>query len=337
MHQVFSDLKRLFPRDTTMVSVDCAVPDDIEKIINNYKSEKYLVLTNEHVWRYSDYFSKRDNNKQKIFVTTLGYEHKKFSESYYEISLPVWYYKRIYTKQNISIDAPRNYGFSCLNNRASLERILLGYSLFTKGLLNNNMLFTQRCHPEGEFEQNSSLLLDNDYIKNYFDFSNFEKYKSILPIIVGSESNFLSSNDMLQVTHIGFNDSFCNIVTETECEKWPYDKNNNLPAVSEKSYKPFIAKQIPIYLAAKGHLRYLKSLGFETMDDLLPYGYDDFNVIEKIKAIVGIVEFAKKRKNFIKDFYHTHTKEIEHNYNLVTSNKVDQLILNQIKEFLYDI
>jgi hypothetical protein len=336
MHQVFSDLKSLFPKDTIMVSVDLAGPNEIEKIINNHKSEKYLVLTNKHVWRYSNYFSKRDNNKQKIFVTTLGYEHKKFSESYHEISLPVWYYERICPKQNISIGTPRNYEFSCLNNRASLHRIVLGYSLFTKGLL-NDMLFTQRFHPAGEFEQNSLLLLDDNYIKNYFDFSNLEKYKSILPIVVGSESKFLSSNDMLQVTHDGFNDSYCNIVTETECEEWPYENNNNLPAVSEKSYKPFIAKQIPIYLAARGHLKYLKSLGFETMNDLLPYGYDDFNVIEKIKAIVSIVEFGKKRKNFIRDFYNTHTKEIEHNYNLVTSDKVDQLILNQIKEFLYDI
>jgi hypothetical protein len=84
-------------------------------------------------------------------------------------------------------------------------------------------------------------------------------------------------------------------------------------------------------LTARGHVAYFKSLGFEMMEDLLPAGYDQMNVPQKISAIVAIVSKGNK---FIEDFYFSHLKEIQHNYQLINSSKVEELILQNIKDIL---
>jgi hypothetical protein len=89
--------------------------------------------------------------------------------------------------------------------------------------------------------------------------------------------------------------------------------------------------QVPIMLAARGHIAYFKSLGFEMMEDLLPAEFDQMNVPQKINAIVSIVS---KGKEFIEDFYFDHLKEIQHNYQLINSNAVEKSILQNIKNIL---
>ena len=138
-------------------------------------------------------------------------------------------------------------------------------------------------------------------------------------------------NQLDTIDHPAYIDAYCNIVTESECEEWPYCRNINLPIITEKTNKPFITKQIPLFLAARGHLKYLKGLGFEVMEDLLPSGYDEMPALQKINSIVNLVS---KGKEFIQDYYFSHLKEIQHNYELVNSDKVEQVILQRIKDFL---
>ena len=95
--------------------------------------------------------------------------------------------------------------------------------------------------------------------------------------------------------------------------------------------KPFMAGQVPIMFAARGHTAYLKGLGFEMMEDLLPMGYDQMPVLQKIENIITIVT---KGKDFIEDFYFNHLREIKHNYELINSTKVDDLVLQNIKDIL---
>ena len=86
-------------------------------------------------------------------------------------------------------------------------------------------------------------------------------------------------------------------------------------------------------LAPQGHVKYLQGLGFDLMTDLLPNGFDDLPVLQKIDAIVGIVN---KGKEFIKDFYFSHLPELQHNYELVNSDKVENIITQRINNILND-
>jgi hypothetical protein len=155
----------------------------------------------------------------------------------------------------------------------------------------------------------------------------------LLPIKHHSEITTNNFKDDHSIDHEAYQNAYCNIVTESETEEYPYFQNINLPVITEKSYKPFLSRQIPLMLAPQGHIKYLQGLGFDLMTDLLPNDFDDFPVLQKIDAIVGIVN---KGKEFIKDFYFSHLSELQHNYELVNSDKVENIITQRINNILND-
>ena len=118
---------------------------------------------------------------------------------------------------------------------------------------------------------------------------------------------------------------------ETETENFTQDRIFPAPVITEKSYKPFISCQVPVWLAAQGHMAYLRGLGFEVMEDLLPLGYDNMNTFDKIQAITDLVA---RGREFIENFYFSHLKEIQHNHELVSSDRVEHLMLQRITNFL---
>jgi hypothetical protein len=194
------------------------------------------------------------------------------------------------------------------------------------------MLFSQNLfdHVLDKIEQDQNTLgLDQ-----------FDEYKSILPIILPEEQtdkpiNFQNYKGR-QYWQIPFdlsahNNAYCFISIESEVEDYPYERNINLPIATEKSFKSFQTRQIPFVIGAKGHYTYLKGLGFEMMEDLLPNGYDEMPFLQKVGAVVNTVA---KGKDFVKDFYFDHIREIKHNYELVNSTKVDDLILSRIKDMI---
>ena len=217
------------------------------------------------------------------------------------------------------------HGFSCLNNTNNIHRTLLGYNLYNNNLL-NDIIFSQNI------VGNSYALTRTSQDAEILNLVNFEEYKNLLPIryneLLDPELNFARDHS---INHDAYIKAYCNIVTESECEEYPYSRNINLPVITEKSYKPFRSGQVPIMFAARGHIAYLKVLGFEMMEDLMPVGYDQMNIPQKISAIVAIVS---KGKDFIEDFYFNHLREINHNYALINSTEVEELVINRIKDII---
>jgi hypothetical protein len=64
------------------------------------------------------------------------------------------------------------------------------------------------------------------------------------------------------------------------------------------------------------------------MEELLVEGYDTLGTIEKINAIVDLVE---KGKDFIEQYYFDNLEKIRHNHTLVNSSNVDEKIHKDIK------
>jgi len=83
--------------------------------------------------------------------------------------------------------------------------------------------------------------------------------------------------------------------------------NDKIYTFTEKTIKPFIAKQIPIFFALPGHLNVLRNLGFDLFDDLIDNSYDtEMNHVKRLDLIlnelqrlmhVDLVEFKNKNKN----------------------------------------
>ena len=323
-------------KNKKILSIGSRTPENIlgqlDQLTNNFDT---LVLVNGDVWRYFDateaIFNHPNLVNKWVFLQTLGYTNTKFNNRCWKISYPLFYWLMIKSTDTFKVKSRGlANGFSCLNNSNNVHRTLLGYYLHKNGLL-DNMIFSQNIVGDGyaitRVSQDATIL----------NLDNFEEYKSLLPIrhpaeIIPMGQSFRGPSNTFGIpTHPAYTKAYCNIVTESECEEYPYERNINLPLITEKSYKPLMAGQIPLMLAARGHIAYLKELGFEMMENLLPVGYDDMNVPQKIDVIVTTVS---KGKDFIEDFYFSHLREIQHNYELIKSNKVEDLILQNIKDAL---
>jgi hypothetical protein len=311
-----------------LIDTSSMYPEDILTAIDLVDSEvDTIVLLNFDVWRYFNFEDAIFNRTNKtIVIANLSYTSEKRTSKSYIISWPAFYFLRELDQEFYLKEENLKFGYSCLNHNPILHRLLLGYELHKKGLI-DNIIFTQSW--TDDMPLGPSELMEVESLVN------FNKYKDILPIVFATSDIPQDKNNWVtwsrNLLHPAYTDAYCNIVTETDMCEIPLNRNINLPIVTEKSYKPFITKQIPIFLAAKGHIQYLKSLGFECMETLLPQNYDQFDMKDKINAIVDVVG---KGKEYIRDFYFSHIKEIEHNAELVRSDKVEKIILQNIKDII---
>lgn len=330
MNKGFKLLKDLFPKNTTFLGTSSDFPENIISRIKDLDlglSER-LVLYNIDVWRYSgDYHlqSFLTDLSLPVFIITLGYDNKQICPTVFELSYPSFYFSRY-----VSIPKPMIkqrgllYGFSCLNNKCNLHRLILGYQLHRLNLL-DKIIFSQNIIDRSSvcgFHQNILNALPN-----------FEKYESLLPIKTNEKGSPRSdySNDHTS-RHDAFEKCYSNIVTESDMKSFYYPGVSvDTPVVTEKSYKPLLSAQIPIYLAAKGHIRHIRSMGFETFENILPEGYDNFDLYQKIKTIIDLVSSGQE---WIESVYHDHQKEIQHNVDLSYSNEVDKKIIQDFKQTL---
>ena len=332
MSKDFQQLLNILPGDSKkIICIGSQFPVDILKILDQLTDPvDTVLLTNGDVWRYFDtreeIFNHPNLQDKNVFLQTLGYTNTKVNARCWEISYPLFYWNmKKSLSPFISKSSGLAHGVSCLNNTNNIHRTLLGYNLYINNLL-NDIIFSQNIVNDGyaltRASQDAEIL----------NLKNFEEYRNLLPIryneLLDPELNFARDHS---INHDAYTKAYCNIVTESECEEYPYNRNINLPVITEKSYKPFMAGQVPIMFAARGHIAYLKGLGFEMMEDLMPVGYDQMNIPQKISAIVAIVSNGDE---FIEDFYFNHLREIKYNYELINSTKVDDLVLQNIKDIL---
>lgn len=308
------------------------VPDDYDTV----------VITTVDIWISHEFdpvvlkYNKLKN--KKIFIATLGYQNQYLGQQIWKLCYPCWYIGRKLPEYQPFIAKPENleYGFGSLNNRPAWQRLLLGHRLFESGVL-SNVIWTQNnwgqqsnqqgLYPAGQVQGTFDFCKDDPghpLMELFSKFPNYSKYQALLPIFWNNRP----IENRHEVHHDAELNAYAYICTEAFTEDIGIPIRN-MPIMSEKSWRPFASKQIPIFFAATGHMPFLKYLGFELMEDLFPTGFDGMNTVDKIEAIVSIVS---QGKDFIKDFYFSHLKEIKHNYELVFSDKVDQLIRSDIQQ-----
>lgn len=329
-------LLHILPGDSKkIIGIGSRFPEDILKTLDRLTDPVDTVLLfNGDVWRYFDardeIFNHPNLQDKNVFLQTLGYTNTKVNARCWEISYPLFYWNMKKSMDPfVAKPSGLKHGFSCLNNSNNMHRTLLGYWLYKKNLL-GDIIFSQNIVDDGY----AITRISQD--ANILNLENFEEYRNLLPIraqmeIIPVGQEFRGDQNYAIPTHPAYIEAYCNIVTESECEEYPYNRNINLPVITEKSYKPFMAGQVPIMFAARGHIAYLKGLGFEMMEDLMPVGYDQMPVLQKIENIITIVA---KGKDFITDFYFNHLREIKHNYALINSTKVGDLVIKNIKDIM---
>jgi hypothetical protein len=322
-----------------VINISSLTPKQIFEELKNANVDANSVLFfNGDVWRYFNIEQNIFNHQalvgKKIYFQTLGYTNAKLNDNHYHLSVPFLYVNRVIVDEVFEpLSSNLDYGFACLNNGCTINRFVIGHKLYSNNLL-DTLLFSQNLI-------NSSYSIDRlEQDQNKLGLDQFHEYKNILPIILPEEQtdepiNFRNYKGRegwdIPFALSAYSNAYCFISIESELEEYPYQRNINLPIATEKSYKSFQTRQLPFIVGARGHYAFLKGLGFEMMEDLLPQGYDEMPFLQKVDAILDTVA---KGKEYVKDFYFDHLREIKHNYELVNSTKVDDLILSRIKDMI---
>lgn len=316
------------PKSAVVFDVGSKTPPQIIDILKNqcWSRDKLCLLTNQDVWRYSGSYELQHFVSllpTSVFVLHPGYYNKKNTANFFEISWPFWYFTRLKVGNDWKVDhTKRPWGFGCLNNKYNLHRLLLGYFLSKQNLL-DTMVFSQNTVDKQSLDGYHSAVLNL--------YSDFEDYLDQLPIRWPEplkhhwhRSNHANDHS---VNHDCYSKCYSNIVTESEVESfYHHGISVSTPVITEKSYKPLLSGQVPLYLAASGHLAHLRSLGFNVFEDLLPENFDQFGLLAKIHSLVTLVAQGKE---WIENIYFDRLKEVQHNKELVYSNSVDSILVDK--------
>ena len=109
-----------------------------------------------------------------------------------------------------------------------------------------------------------------------------------------------------------------NLIVETSCqEKDQYAWTSNY--TSEKTFKCFGWKQLPVWFASPGLVSNVRSLGFDVFDDIIDHDqYDSINdPVKRMAVVLDIIEdFLNRHKDINpQDFYEQIYHRLEKNYN----------------------
>jgi hypothetical protein len=126
------------------------------------------------------------------------------------------------------------------------------------------------------------------------------------------------------VDHPVYHQYAVNLVTETETE---------LTYVSEKTCKPFIARQIPIIVSSAGVNKFLQDTGLDMFEDLVPWHKWD-NEIDAHIRMQKIVEFVEQwiYSGTILNDYQRVINRVERNKQYFHSEAFRNRIMNQMSQ-----
>jgi hypothetical protein len=124
-------------------------------------------------------------------------------------------------------------------------------------------------------------------------------------------------------------DAFVNLVQETS-----YDANFNyltwhqiiwhLPFITEKSIKPFIWGQVPIFISCKDHDLYLREYGYDLFDDIIDHSYNrEVDPEKRIKLAIDQLEnICNKPIEYWQQY------KIENINRFIANRELSQIIVN---------
>lgn len=187
--------------------------------------------------------------------------------------------------------------FCCLNNRPHPHRqqtvTYLDYlNLLDKGIV--TCLDTNYEPGVDKFPYKNIVL---SYTENYNDkFQLLDTQKEItgkkLPLNFDTEDYSEGSRPHDYNPNI-YNTCLINLVTETWYHKIWSKKYHNF--LSEKIWKPMVAKQIFILIGPQYSLKYLKDNGFKTFDKYIDESYDNLEDNERLFAAVDSLNAVMKK------------------------------------------
>ena len=191
-------------------------------------------------------------------------------------------------------------------------------SLFVAELIKNNLIeyghvsYSKDCPEHGSYQDTIYELVS----KHNVPYDYVQDCKAAIDTVkenlrIDDYSNFIPNNSQTVSAVSELMESFVHVVTET-CF---WETKTHL---TEKIFKPIVAKQPFLLLGCTNNLKYLKRYGFKTFDAWWDESYDSIeDPILRIKAVVKILKNLSELSNSeLQDILRGMSYILEHNYNL---------------------
>jgi hypothetical protein len=118
-----------------------------------------------------------------------------------------------------------------------------------------------------------------------------ERYKDRMPLIIDGTIAHSTHHLQWRGEDVRLTHAFVNLVHETSFEYEVSPRTWNVPFITEKSTKPFIWGQVPIYNTMRGSLSAIRELGFDLFDDIIDHSYDNEpDPMIRIKLVIDQLE-----------------------------------------------
>lgn len=226
-------------------------------------------------------------------------------------------------------------GFISLNNSCRLHRVFLLSELIKLNISLDNcsFLFSIGGHLGSKFNKDVYReSIDKLYVNNIINTNEVELLNSIkLPKNLDYNLNEYSyiNNQINELYKPILNLVTENVMGMTDGDESPF----GLITFTEKIIKPFLAKQIPLFIALPGLQEVLRNLGFDLFDDLILTSYEkESNPVYRIKSIV--TELQRLLQIDLIEYKKNNQHRFDCNYNLLqTLTKSGE---EKVKSFLYE-
>lgn len=147
--------------------------------------------------------------------------------------------------------------FSMLARMPKLHRIIAAVDIIERGL---DSFGTVTCGSAGPDHH------DPTFYHNVVPRHLVNKF----PLLIDGIVPAYKQHDVMLIPQV--QGSFCQLIPETSYEFLYPGWSTIFP--TEKSEKCFLMGHVPIFIAPAGQVKYLRSMGFDMMDDIIDHGYD---------------------------------------------------------------
>lgn len=225
--------------------------------------------------------------------------------------------------------------FLSLNNSCRLHRVLLLSELLKRNLPMTNCSFLFSTGGGSGSKFNKEVYIDcvnnlfESNIINKFEYDNLIAYN--LPKNLDYDLNTFTyiHNQINHLYHPILNLVTENVMGMSQGDASPF----GTITFTEKIIKPFLAKQIPLFIALPGLQEVLRNLGFDLFDDLIVTSYEmESNPIYRIKSIV--TELQRLLQIDLIQYKKNNQHRFDYNYNLLEI--LTKSGEEKVKSFLYE-
>ena len=220
--------------------------------------------------------------------------------------------------------------FNRLTGGARVHRSFLVAELAQHQLLNHgHVSYSDVCPDHGPYDQNILAAVEQYSVTVEYAIRSKNTLDSIhFPLRIDNTGEIPNGSQTLGAIP-AMMESFLHVVTET-CY-W-----DNKTHLTEKIFKPIVARQPFVLLGCANNLKYLRSYGFKTFDAWWDESYDSIeDPIERLQAVVKIIkEICSMSDEDLESMLLGMQYVLDHNYNRFYSKEFIDYCWNELTDNL---